>query len=118
MQNFFSEMGLRMTIKANLSTVDFLDVTMDLKTGLHRPYTKPNNTIQYVHTSSNHPPHIIQNIPKGVERRLSELSSNEEIFNQAKQPYQDALRNAGHQYDLNYAPKSQATMPNKRKRAR
>ena len=41
----FSEIGLRITIEANLSTVDFLDVTMDLKTGLHRPYTKPNNTI-------------------------------------------------------------------------
>ena len=54
----FSEMRLKLTI-------DFLDVTMDLKTGLDRPYTKPNNTIQYVDTSSNHPPHIIENVPKG-----------------------------------------------------
>ena len=54
-----------------MSVVDFLDVTLNLDTGLHSPYMKPNNTIQYVHTSSNHPRHIIDNIPKAVEKRLS-----------------------------------------------
>ena len=66
----FDDLGLKITIDANLSTVDFLDVTLELKTGLYKPYMKPNNTLQYVHTSSNHPKHIIDNIPKGVERRL------------------------------------------------
>ena len=53
-----------------------------------------------------------------MDRRLTELSSNEEIFNQAKQPYQDALKKGGHQYELKFVPKNQLTQPNKRKRAR
>ena len=73
------DMGFNITSDANIQIVDFLDVTLDLTTGLHRPFLKPNNTIQYVHTSSNHPSHVIDNIPKGVEDRLSLLSSNEYI---------------------------------------
>ena len=33
----FRYLGLNITIEANLSSVDFLDVTLELKTGLHRP---------------------------------------------------------------------------------
>ena len=97
-------MGLKITIDANLSTVDFLDVTLELKTGLYKPYMKPNNTLQYVHTSSNHPKHIIDNIPKGVERRLCQISSNEDVFLKAIPPYQEALHRAGHTYELKYTP--------------
>ena len=38
----FNDIGLKITIDANLHIVDFLDVTLDLKTGLHKPYMKPN----------------------------------------------------------------------------
>ena len=100
------------------SSVDFLDVTLELKTGLHRPYMKPNNTIQYVHTSSNHPKHIINNIPKGVEKRLSLLSSNEEIFLSAAPPYQEALRRAGHLYVLKFNPTQTDPRPTKKSRSR
>ena len=118
-KKIFNELGLKITIDANLKCVDFLDVTLDLKTGLHKPFLKQNNTLQYVHISSNHPSHVIDNIPKGVEDRLSLLSSNEEIFRRAIAPYQEALRKAGHDYILKFKPpKNQQQPPKKRCRKR
>ena len=114
----FEDHGLRITCDANLKVVDFLDVTFNLNTGLHKPYIKPNNTIQYVHTSSNHPKHIIENIPKGVEDRLSMLSSNEDIFNEAALPYNEALKNAGHTHRLKFKPHQDPTVNKRRVRKR
>ena len=113
----FEELGLRIDVEVNLKIVNFLDVTFDLSTGLFKPYLKPNNTIQYVHTSSNHPKHVIENIPKGVEQRLSMLSSNEVIFDEAIPPYQDALKRAGHKHTLKFNP-PQDNNQSKRKRNR
>ena len=52
--------------------------------------------------NSNHPKSAIQNTAKAVEKRLSMLSSSEEIFNQASPPYQEALDKAGYKYTLKY----------------
>ena len=41
-------------------------------------------------------------IPKGVEKRLSKLSANGEIFEQNKEEYQAALQKTGHDYKLEY----------------
>ena len=84
----FKANDLKITIEANKKVVNFLDVTLDLNTGEYMPYMKPNNVLQYVHT--NHPPVILKNIPKGVNKRLSEISSNEEVFNKAAPQYQKA----------------------------
>ena len=40
---------------------------------------------------SNHPPSIIKNIPAGINRRLSPISSDRESFEKAAPPYQRAL---------------------------
>ena len=88
----FKENNLNITIDANKKIIDFLDITMNLKTGEHKPYMKPNNTPLYVHKQSNHPSNIIKNIPESINRRLSNISSNEKIFKKAIPPYQDALK--------------------------
>ena len=77
-----------------------MDVVLNLDDGLHMPYRKPNAKVEYVNIKSNHPPIVLMNIPKGVEERLSKLSSNEHCFNIEKNIYQDALNNAGHSYQL------------------
>ena len=105
----FKQNKLKITIDANHKTVDFLDITMDLRTGHHKPYMKPNNTPQYVHKESNHPPNIIKNIPEGINKRLSTISSNEDIFNQAAPTYQEALGKSGYAYKLKYNPTQQHT---------
>ena len=81
--------------------MNFLDVTMNLNTGDYMPYMKPNNTLQYVNAKSNHPPGILRNIPAGVNKRLSEISSSEEIFNKAEPAYQKASNESGHSFTLN-----------------
>ena len=98
----FKDNKLKITIDANQKTVDFLDITMDLRTGEHKPYMKPNNTPLYVHRHSNHPPNIIKNIPENMNKRLSAISSNKAIFNKAAQPYQEALKKSGYNHKLEF----------------
>ena len=87
----FNKNGLKITMEANKKIVNFLDVTLNLTNGKYMPYTKPNNTPLYVNKLSNHPPRIIENIPKAINRRLSEISYDEDSFNTAKPLYQKAL---------------------------
>ena len=76
MCQIFKDNGLNITIDANKKVVDFLDITLDLRTGSYKPYKKPNDCINYIHKESNHPPAIINNLPKGIELRLSNNSSD------------------------------------------
>ena len=41
-QKVFRDNGLNVIISVNLNTVDFLDVTLDLKLGTYKPFSKPN----------------------------------------------------------------------------
>ena len=67
-----------------------------------RPYQKPDNIIQYTHVESNHPPNIMKQIPKTIEKRLSHLSSNEDIFNESAPFYEDKVHESGYQQKLKY----------------
>ena len=92
LSKFFSENELRITVEANKTVVDFLDITLNLRTGAYKPYQKkPNVTLNYIHYESNHPPCIIQNLPKAIGIPLSTNSSYTEIFHEAAKPYNDAL---------------------------
>ena len=113
LRNIFHDNDLDITIEVNSKVVNFLDVTLDLQKLEFRPLMKPNNTPLYIHTKSNHPPGIIKNVPKSVNTRLSTLSSHEENFNNAKQIYQRALNESGHDFELKFQPNIQ--MNNNRK---
>ena len=71
----FNQNGLRITIEANKQIINFLDVTFNLSNSTYQPFTKPNTTLQYVHRESNHPPITTKNIPAGINKQLSSLSS-------------------------------------------
>jgi hypothetical protein len=77
----FKENGLNIRAEANLKTVNFLDINLNLETSIYRPYMKPNETPTYVHKDSNHPEGILKNIPHSVNKRLSSISANEQVFN-------------------------------------
>ena len=97
--------------------VDFLDVTFNLKDGTYRPYRKPGDIPLYVHASSNHPKTIISNIPISINRRLSEISSDREVFDSSKVMYQDALIKSGYSSTLDYSPPTpDSAKKNSRKR--
>ena len=73
---------------------------MDLKTGIFRPFMKENDKPLYVDKNSNHSPLVLQNIPKGINSRLSRISSNKEVFDEAKTEYQEALSRSGYDFQL------------------
>ena len=114
----FAKNNLRVTIEANKKVVNFLDLTLDLTTEKYKPYSKPTSTPLYVHGKSNHPQCIIKNIPEAINKRLSEISSDEETFKEAAAPYQEALQKSGYSYTLKFTPPQQQSpesATNKRK---
>ena len=117
LQKVFKKYGLDLIIEFNTKIVTYLDVTFNLHDGTYRPYQKPDNIIQYTHVESNHPPNIIKQIPKTVEKRLSQLSSNEKIFNESAHVYEDKLHQSGYQQKLKYNPPN-TEIHNKRKHKR
>ena len=68
----------------NLKTVDFLDVCFDLINNTYQPFRKPNSEPVYIHKQSNHPPNILKEPPKSINKRISDISFDENVFNNAK----------------------------------
>ena len=116
--SIFKNLGLSITIEANKKIVDFLDVTMNLENDTYKPFIKPNDNPLYVSRESNHPPNVTKNIPAAVNRRLSAISSNEEMFWSAAPLYQEALNKSGYNYKLKYEPPLDTSEKKKRSRKR
>ena len=114
----FANNNLKITVDADKKVVNFLDVTLDLNTGKFKPYSKPSTTPLYVHSQSNHPPNILRNISVAINRPLSSISSDHEVFNEASAPYQEALRKSGYAFKLEFKPPPQQPPSQKHKRQR
>ena len=115
----FGKNGLKVTIHSSLKVVDFLDLSLSLSSGLHKPYCKPNTRPLYVHAKSNHPSSILKNIPANINKRLSILSSNEEVFKSSTKIHQEALKTSCYDYKLNFEKQDlDALNNNKKKRSR
>ena len=99
----FNDHSLKLTIEANKKCVNYLNITLDLRSASYKPYMKPGNTPQY-HCDSNHPPSIIRSVPEAINKRLSNISSDKSAFDSAIPPYQEALRRSGYNYKLQYNP--------------
>ena len=68
-----------------MKKVNYLDVMYSFNDGTYRPYQKPDNImLQYIHVESNHHPNIMKQITKIIQKIPSQLSSNEESFDEAK----------------------------------
>lgn len=113
----FKSIGFQIEIVTGLYSVDFLDVTFNLKHGTYQPYKKPNDTMQYIHTSSNHPQQILKQLPIAIADRLSKNSSNEAIFEKAKVDYEDSLKKSGYK-NINLTFTKEKTRRRKKKRTR
>ena len=92
LHKLFRGHGLKITIASTSPVANYLDVTLDLSDGTYRPYRKPNDSPVYINAASNHPPSILKHVPKMVERRLQSISSDKAVFNNAKTPYEGALK--------------------------
>ena len=74
---------------------DFLDVTLNLNSESYYPYRKPSDRPVYIHSQSYHPPNIITNLSASNCRRLTDISSDETAFGDAKLMYNKPLSDSG-----------------------
>ena len=58
---------------------------------------------------------LITNIPAGIKKRLSSLSSDKASFDQAAPPYQKALDESGYHYTLQYEPAKTSKRKNRQR---
>ena len=104
LRNIFKRYNLELDIKHSLVSADYLDITMNLGTGEYEPYQKPDNEPIYVNKGSNHPPCIVENLPRMIHKMVSDNSSNEKVFNKHKRYYSEALRRSGYSGHMEYVP--------------
>ena len=109
----FKNEGLSITIETNLFQTDFLDVTFKLATGKLFPFRKPNNQPLYIDAKSNYPPNILRDLPSMINKRLSDLSCNEEEYEKVTQLYETVLNESRYKTTLTY---TKTTNVNNRKR--
>ena len=74
LQYLFKQKGLQIIIECNLKVVNYLDVTFNLNDGSYRPYRKPNDKTHYIHIQLDYPPSITKQLPRPIEKRISQLS--------------------------------------------
>lgn len=79
----------------NCKAVTFLDVTMNIDTGLYCLFYKLGKTIQYINACSNHLESTIRGIVMAISVRPSNVSSNREIFEQQAPVFNDTLKLSG-----------------------
>ena len=94
---------LNLIIECNKTTVDDLDIALNLLDETYTPYQKPENTLQYIHKESNHPASIIKQILITIETPLSNHLSNETVFRHAEK-IRKALKKSGHNVPLQCKP--------------
>ena len=80
------------------------------------PYSRPNNIPFNVHKKSDHPPQIIQNIPMAINKRLSEISYDQNSFDKAVPLYQKELNDSGYKHRLVFSPANALQPPNSAKK--
>ena len=105
----------------NLKTVDFLEVHFDLVNNTYQPYHKPNNEPVYIHKQSSHLPNILKELLKTIKKRISDISCDEHVFNNAKETYEKALKSSGFTEKLTYIQPNELNQNNreaKKKRKR
>ena len=56
----FGEFGLKSIIECNKTTVDYLEITLNLLDRTCKPYQKPGNTLHNIHKESNQPLYILR----------------------------------------------------------
>ena len=101
--------------EANKKCVNYLDITLDLRSSTYKPFMKPGNTPLYVNYDSNHPPSVLRGLPDAINKRLSNISSDTRSFDSAAPPYQEALKKSGFDYNLKYNPQPPpGKMPNRK----
>ena len=79
----------------------------------YQPYRKPNDETHYIHIQSDHPPSITKQLPRSIEKRLSQLLSSKYIFYETTPYYEQRLISCGYNEKLTYQQKGENNENNK-----
>jgi hypothetical protein len=114
LHTLFEQFNLKITAQVNHQSVNFLLVTFNLAEERYQPYRKPDNEPIYIDSRSNRPPAIIRQLPKSINHRISNLSSDQQTFNSSASTYENALRPSNYDFNLQYnaTPSSKTDAPN------
>ena len=77
----------------------------DLIYNTYQPYQKLHSETVYIKKNSNHPPNILKELPKSINKRITGISCNQGIFDAAKTKQEQALCNSGFNEELKYKNK-------------
>ena len=112
----FQDNDLSITSQTNITSANFLHITLNLTTESYKPYRKPNDLSLYIDKYSNHPRHIIKTSPNTISKRISELSSTKKDFEEAAPIYIEAMKQAKHDCQIKYANENQQTSKKKNRK--
>lgn len=73
-------------VTSNVTYVDFLDKTFNLKTNSYQPFRKPDCNSKHIDIDSDNPPQILKQLSKSISKRLSE--NLPKAFGKSKTLYQ------------------------------
>ena len=89
----FKECELSITVTSNITSVDFLDKTLNLKTESYRRLRKPKNDLKNIDINSNFP---------DLSKRLSKTLSSKDVFDKSKTLYEKFSNKTGFNENLMY----------------
>ena len=72
LQSLVKQKGLQIIIECKLKVKTYIDVTFNLNHHSYQSYQKPNDETNYIHTQSDHPLSITNQLPRSIEKRLSQ----------------------------------------------
>ena len=90
-------------------------MTLNLNDGYFRPCDKPDIIIQDINKELNHPSNLIKHLPASIEKRLSNNSFDEKIFQESTIYDEDTLNKAGYLDKVVYHAPSASNQENKNK---
>ena len=93
---------MKISIRTNLKTVNFLHITFNLCPGSYQPYKKLNETPTYINVNSNQPPSFNKALPDSISKGISNISFDKATFNNAAPFYNDVLSASGYKVNLTY----------------
>ena len=106
-QETLENKGLNSIVECNLKIINYLAVTLNLKTPIPNTVKKTRRQISYMQNQIT--PFIIKALPQSVEKHKSMLSALDKIFDQFANHHEECLRNSGYNEKLKYGPETRKT---------
>ena len=100
----FKDFGWSISVTANVTSANYLDIKFELTKNIYKSYSKSNDESVYINRHSNYPPNFVRQIPLSVGSKISNISSNQSIFNSSISIYKEALTKSGFNDEIIYTP--------------